>query len=163
MSPPVVSAAAMLCRVDPRGRLGLLFRRRVGPLLFRAGGREPCLLPLTPVGGFVASTPMVRTIERTSSMGMPLIDFVFAELEGEATVLFHLQTRGRGHADTATSPYTGRVNGCAEVNHLEWVALLPSSATRDVVHLPLVIDIPKRAGGVLHSAEIIENPPQAGE
>ena len=88
MRPPVVSAAAMLCRVDPRGRLGLPFRPRVGPLLFRAGGREPCLLPLTPVGGFVASTPMVRTIERTSSMGMPLIDFVFAELEGEATVLF---------------------------------------------------------------------------
>jgi hypothetical protein len=39
---------AMLCRADSRGRLGLLFRRRVGPLLFRAGGREPYLLPLFP-------------------------------------------------------------------------------------------------------------------
>ena len=41
-----LESAVMLCRVDPRGRLGLLFRRRVGPLLLRAGGREPCLLPL---------------------------------------------------------------------------------------------------------------------
>ena len=40
-----LESAAMLCRVDPRGRWGLLFRRRVGPLLFRAGGREPRLLP----------------------------------------------------------------------------------------------------------------------
>ena len=36
-------ASRMLCRVDPCGRLGLLFRRRVGPLFFRAGGREPSL------------------------------------------------------------------------------------------------------------------------
>ena len=56
-----LESAAMLCRVDSRGRLGLLLRRRgrlgillrrlVGPLLFRAGGREPCLLPLFPGGG----------------------------------------------------------------------------------------------------------------
>ena len=43
-----LESAAMLCRVDSRGRLGLLLRRRVGPLLFRAGGREQCLLPLFP-------------------------------------------------------------------------------------------------------------------
>jgi hypothetical protein len=36
-----LESAAMLCCVDPRGHLGRLFRRRVGPLLFRAGGREP--------------------------------------------------------------------------------------------------------------------------
>jgi hypothetical protein len=35
-----LESAAMLCRADSRGRLGLLFRRRVGPLLFRAGGGQ---------------------------------------------------------------------------------------------------------------------------
>ena len=43
-----LESAAMLCRLDPCGRLGLLFRRLVGHLLFRAGGGEPCLLPLYP-------------------------------------------------------------------------------------------------------------------
>ena len=39
-----LESAAMLCPVDPRGCLGLLFRPWVGPLLFRAGGRGQCLL-----------------------------------------------------------------------------------------------------------------------
>ena len=37
-----LESAAMPSSINPRGRLGHLFRRPVGPLLFRAGGREPC-------------------------------------------------------------------------------------------------------------------------
>ena len=36
-------------------------------------------------------------------------------------------------------------------------------ATRDMVHLPLVIDILKRTCCVLHSSEILEESPQPGE
>ena len=75
----------------------------------------------------------------------------------------HPQTRGAGTLVPRHHPTPHRVNCGAEANHLEWVALLPSRATRDVVHLPLVIDIPKCAGGVLHSSEILEEPPQPGE
>ena len=50
-----LESAAMLCRVDSRGRLGLLLRQLEGPLLSRAGGREQCLLPLFP-GRLTASS-----------------------------------------------------------------------------------------------------------
>ena len=96
------------------------------------------------------------------------VDFVLAELEVEATVLFESMLQfseyeqavlelavnvsvirkreGAGTLVPRHHPTPERVNGCAEADHLEWVALLPSRATRDVVHLPLVIDIPKCAG-----------------
>ena len=51
-----LGSAAMLCRFDSLGRLGLL-HRRVGPLLFRAGGREPCLLPVYPGWRFCRVDP----------------------------------------------------------------------------------------------------------
>ena len=44
----LLNTARAHCRVDTCGRLGLLFRRRVGPLLLVAGGREQCLLALYP-------------------------------------------------------------------------------------------------------------------
>ena len=78
-------------------------------------------------------------------------DFAFAELEVEATVLFEgvLQFReyeqtvlelavdvsvirkreGAGTLLPRHHPSPDRVNGCAEANHLEWVALLPARAT----------------------------------
>ena len=56
-----LESAAMLCRVDSRGRLGLLLRRQVGPLAFPS--RRPRAVSASPfpraVDGFVASTPMV--------------------------------------------------------------------------------------------------------
>ena len=54
-----LKSAAMLCRVDPLWSLGLglPFHRRMGPMLFRAGGRELCLLPLHPA--VTAAAPAV--------------------------------------------------------------------------------------------------------
>jgi hypothetical protein len=37
-----------------------------GVTLPHYGCREPCLLPLTPVGGFVASTPILFCLPRLS-------------------------------------------------------------------------------------------------
>ena len=118
-------------------------------------------------------------------MGMPLRKILHLPSEVDATVLFEgvLQFReyeqtvlelavdvsvirkreGAGVLVPRHHPSPDRVNSCAKADHLERVALLPARGTRDVVHLPLVIDIPKRTCCVLHSSEIREESPQPWE